>query len=74
MKKLSTMWTANVEIEACLDSRTFRIKELRILFRGKIKFSKFDFFHVHFFHGSRIVTIFASINFHEFAKISKPEI
>ena len=49
MKKLSTMWTSNVEIEACLDSRIFRIKELRILFRGKIKLSKFDFFHVHFF-------------------------
>ena len=49
MKTLSTMWTSNVEIEACLDSRIFRIKELRILFRGKIKLSKFDFFHVHFF-------------------------
>ena len=69
MKKLSTMWTSNVEIEACLDSRIFRIKELRILFRGKIKFSKFDFFH-----GSRTVTVFASINFHVFAKISTPEI
>ena len=64
MKKLSTMWTSNVEIEACLDSRTFRIKELRILFTGKIAL------HVHFFHEPRIVTIFASIDFHKFAKIS----
>ena len=63
MKKLSTMWTTNVEIEACLDRRIFRIKELRILFRGKIKFPKS-------FHKSRIVTIFVSTNFHEFAKIS----
>ena len=43
MKNLSTMWISNVEIEASLDSRTFRIKELRILFRGKIAL------HVHFF-------------------------
>ena len=49
MKKISTTWTSNVEIEACLDSRILRIKELRILFRGKIKFSKFNFFHVQFF-------------------------
>ena len=49
IKKLSTMWTSKIEIEACLDSRIFGIKELRILFRGNIKFSKFDFFHVHFF-------------------------
>ena len=50
MKKLSSMWTYDVEIEACLDSRIFRIKELRILFRGKFKFSKFDFFfRVHLF-------------------------
>ena len=44
MKSLSSMWTSDVEIEACLDSRIFRVKELRILFRGKFKFSKFDFF------------------------------
>ena len=49
MKKLYTMWTSNLKIEACLGSRIFRIKELRIFFRGKIKFSKFDFFHGHFF-------------------------
>ena len=74
MKTLSSMWTSNVEIEACLDSRIFRIKELRILLRGKFNFSKFNFFFAcTYFHESRIVTIFACINFPEFAKISTPE-
>ena len=44
MKRLlSSMWTYDVEIVACLDSRIFRIKEFRILFRGKFNFSKLDF-------------------------------
>ena len=74
MKKLSSMWTSNVEIEACLDSRIFRIKELRILFRGKFNFSKFNFFFAcTYFHESRVVPIFACINFRKFTKISTSE-
>ena len=75
MKRLSYMRTSSVKIEVCLDSRIFKIKELRISFRGKFKFSKFGFFsRAPYFHESRIVTIFSCINFREFAKISTPKI
>ena len=67
MKKLSTMWTSNVEIEACLDSRTLELKNWGFYSGVKLHFT------CTFFHESRIVTIFASINFYEFAKISTPE-
>ena len=49
MKKLFSMWTSNVEIEACLDSRIFRIKELGFYSGVNLTFQNLTFFRVNLF-------------------------